>query len=104
MGFLADVPTLTWIILAGAVATYATRIGGHLVLSRFERIPPRVSAALDAVPAAVLTTLFAPALVSQGWAEAITLGLVAVASLRLNMAGVLVIGAAIIITLRALIG
>jgi hypothetical protein len=28
--------TTVWIILAGAVATYLTRVGGHLVLSRFE--------------------------------------------------------------------
>lgn len=49
------------IILAGAVMTYLTRAGGHLVLSRFERVHPRVEAALNAVPAAVLTTLVAPA-------------------------------------------
>ena len=46
-----------WIILAGAAMTYLTRIGGHLVLSRFEHIHPRVEAGLNAVPAAVLTTL-----------------------------------------------
>ena len=58
-----------WIILAGAAVTYLTRVGGHLVLSRFERVHPRVEAALDAVPAAVLTTLVAPALVQAGPAE-----------------------------------
>ena len=36
--------TTVWIILAGAVLTYLTRIGGHLVLSRFEHIHPRVEA------------------------------------------------------------
>ena len=61
--------TTDWIILAGAVLTYLTRIGGHLVLSRFSRIPPRVEAGLDAVPAAVLTTLVAPAILSAGPAE-----------------------------------
>jgi uncharacterized membrane protein len=39
------------------VLTYLARVGGHLVLSRFERIHPRVEAGLNAVPAAVLTTL-----------------------------------------------
>ncbi|MCP4314747.1 MAG: AzlD family protein [Hyphomicrobiales bacterium] len=92
---------VTWIIIAGALATYATRIGGHMVLSRFQRIPPRVSAALDAVPAAVLTTLVAPAAVSNGLAEAITLIIVGFAALRLNMVAVLMIGAAAIISLRA---
>ena len=52
-------------ILAGAFLTYLTRIGGHLILSRFERIHPRVEAALNAVPAAVLTTLVAPAALTQ---------------------------------------
>ncbi len=92
---------VTWIIIAGALATYATRIGGHMVLSRFQRIPRRVSAALDAVPAAVLTTLVAPAAVSNGPAEVITLIIVGFAALRLNMVAVLVIGAATVISLRA---
>lgn len=61
--------TIFWITLAGAVLTYLTRIGGHLVLSRFERIHPRVEAGLDAVPAAVLTTLVAPAAMEGGPAE-----------------------------------
>ena len=55
--------TTFWIIIAGAIATYLTRIGGHLVISRFEHIHPRVEAGLNAVPAAVLTTLVAPAAV-----------------------------------------
>ncbi len=99
-----NIPTTVWIILAGAVATYATRIGGHLVLSRFQHIPRRVSAALDAVPAAVLTTLFAPAIVSQGWAEAITLGIAAVVALRFNLAITLVVGAVAIVGLRSVFG
>ena len=41
----AAVSTTLWIILWGAVLTYLTRVGGHLVLSRFERIHPRVEAA-----------------------------------------------------------
>src|SRR5690606_11364455 len=63
------VSTIFWITLAGAVLTYLTRIGGHLVLSRFERIHPRVEAGLAAVPAAVLTTLVAPAAMEGGPAE-----------------------------------
>ncbi len=91
----------TWIILAGAIATYVTRVAGHMVLSRFESIPPRVAAALDAVPAAVLTTLVVPAAVSNGPAGAITLVVAGFAALRLGIVPVLVIGAALIIALRA---
>src|SRR5690606_35943562 len=61
--------TTVWIILAAAIATYLTRIGGHLVISRFERIHPRVEAGLNAVPAAVLTTLVAPEMLHAGPAE-----------------------------------
>jgi uncharacterized membrane protein len=63
------VSTTFWIIVAGAVLTYLTRIGGYLAVSRFERIHPRVEAGLNAVPAAVLTTLFAPAVMEGGPAE-----------------------------------
>jgi uncharacterized membrane protein len=55
-----------WTIIGAAIVTYAARAGGHLVLSRFRRIPPRVDAALNAVPAAVLATLVAPAAVTSG--------------------------------------
>ena len=61
--------TTFWIILAGAIATYLTRVGGHLVISRFENIHPRVEAGLNAVPAAVLTTLVAPEVLHAGPAE-----------------------------------
>lgn len=72
--------TTFWIILAAAVATYFTRIGGHLVLSRFERVHPRIEAGLNAVPAAVLTTLVAPAVMQGGpaeWTAIVVAGLVA---------------------------
>ena len=60
-------------VLAGAAMTYLTRCGGHLVLSRFPRIHPRVEAGLNAVPAAVLTTLVAPAAVNATLPEAAAL-------------------------------
>ena len=55
------------VILAAAAATYATRIGGYIMITRMKRIPPRMEAALNAVPAAVLTTLVAPAFFIGGW-------------------------------------
>ena len=94
-----------WIILAGAVMTYLTRIGGHLVLSRFERIHPRVEAALDAVPAAVLTTLFAPALFNGGPAE--IAAMVAAVLVALVWGGIMpmfLTGAVVLIGLRHLLG
>lgn len=89
-----------WIILAGALATYFTRIGGHLVLSRFETVHPRIEAALNAVPAAVLTTLVAPALLSAGPKEMIALLVAGVVALRGGMMTMFLAGAAVLILLR----
>ncbi|CAD7023610.1 AzlD family protein [Pseudorhizobium endolithicum] len=61
-----DTGTL-FLILAAAVATYLTRVGGYVLITRMKSIPPRVEAALNAVPAAVLTTLVAPAFFTGGW-------------------------------------
>ncbi len=96
--------TTVWIILAGAVVTYLTRIGGHLVLSRFERIHPRVEAGLNAVPAAVLTTLVAPSVLSAGPAELIALAVAGLVALRGGMMAMFLSGAAVLIVLRYLIG
>lgn len=93
---------LVWIILAGAVATYASRIGGHLVLSRFERIHPRVEAGLNAVPAAVLTTLVAPVATTGGPAEWLALLVSGLVALRGGMAAMFVAGAVVLIAARNL--
>ena len=93
-----------WIILWGALLTYATRAGGHLVLSRFRRIPPRVEAGLNAVPAAVLTTLVAPAVVGAGVAEIVALVVAGFASLRGGVMGGFFAGGVILVLLRNTIG
>jgi uncharacterized membrane protein len=99
-----DISTTTWIILAGAAATYLTRIGGHAVLSRFHSIHPRVEAALNAVPAAVLTTLVAPAAVFNGPAEMATILVALAAAFYLPTMGMFVVGWIAILAFRAVIG
>lgn len=95
--------TTLWIILAGAVVTYLTRIGGHLVLSRFQRLHPRIEAALDAVPAAVLTTLVAPAAAAAGPIEWAALAVAALMALRgSGLSMIFFAGAAVLILLRNL--
>ena len=96
--------TTLWIIMAGAVATYLTRVGGHIVLSRFERIHPRIEAGLDAVPAAVLTTLVAPAAAMAGAAELAALLAAGLVALRGGMTAVFLSGAAVLIVLRQVTG
>jgi len=94
-----------WIILAGAAMTYLTRVGGHLVLSRFERIHPRVEAGLNAVPAAVLATLVAPAAFAGGVPEISALVVAGLVSLRFSgMMPMFLTGAAVLIALRYLLG
>lgn len=100
-GMYLGVPLNIWIIICAALVTYATRLGGHLVLSRFKQIPPRIDAALNAVPAAVLTTLVAPAAVTGGPAEALTLALCLVIGFRLPMMAMFCVGWVLIIALRA---
>jgi uncharacterized membrane protein len=93
-----------WIIFWGAVVTYLTRVGGHLVLSRFEHIHPRVEAGLNAVPAAVLTTLVAPAAASAGPAELAALVIAGLVMLRGGMTAMFLAGGVVLIALRQLIG
>lgn len=94
-------PMALLLILALGVATYGTRVVGHLVLSRFERLDRRVEAALDAVPAAVITALVAPAVLATGWAETIAAAVTVAASLRLSMIPTLLIAAVTVSLLRA---
>lgn len=87
------------IFLLGAV-TYATRIGGDLVLARFKRLDPRVEAALDAVPAAVMTALVAPMALVTGPAETLAAAITIAAALRLPMLAALAIGVGAVAGLR----
>ena len=96
--------TTLWIIFWGAVLTYLTRVGGHLVLSRFERIHPRVEAGLNAVPAAVLTTLVAPAAASAGPAELVALAVAGLVMLRGGMMSMFLAGGVVLIGLRQFMG
>ncbi len=93
-----------FLILALGLVTFATRAGGYVMIVVFKRIHPRVEAALDAVPAAVLTTLVVPVAMTSGWKEALTIVAAALAGLRLGLIGILIFGMAMIVTLRYLAG
>lgn len=95
--------TAVWIILGGAALTYLTRVGGHLVLSRFETVHPRVESALNAVPAAVLTTLVAPATLSAGPAEWAALIVALLLSLRFGLMTMFLAGTAVLVAARNLV-
>jgi uncharacterized membrane protein len=89
------------IILLGAVLTYVTRFAGHVLLTRIERLPPRVEAALDAVPAAVLATIVAPVLVTGDWPERVVILLCAFLCLKLPAIATVTIGVVLVAAARA---
>ena len=97
-------PHMLLIILAAAVATYATRIGGYIMITRMKRIPPRMEAALNAVPAAVLTTLVAPAFFMGGWETKLALVVALLVGLRVSHTWMLVAAWAVVMAWRHTIG
>jgi uncharacterized membrane protein len=92
------------VILAAAVATYCTRIGGYVLITRMKRIPPRMEAALNAVPAAVLTTLVAPAFFTGDWNSKLALIAALFVGLRISHTWMLLAAWVIVMTLRHTIG
>ncbi len=97
--FSVDSHTLLLIVMA-AVATYLTRIGGYVLMSNLKRIPPRVESALNAVPAAVLTTLVAPPFVNGGWDIKIAMVAAFVVCLRFPGLTILAAGWAAVMVVR----
>jgi uncharacterized membrane protein len=93
-----------WIILGGALLTYLSRAGGHVVMAHFERIHPRVEAGLNAVPAAVLTTLVAPAAYTGGPAELLALLVAGAVALRGGMMAMFLVGTAVLVAARYFVG
>ena len=90
-----------WLILALGIATYATRSLGYFIVAQFGTLHPRVMAALDAVPAAVITTIVLPPVINGGIAERVTFVVAVLLSLRLSMPVTLAISIAVLAVLRA---
>ncbi len=95
-------PEMIFLILTLAVLTYFTRAAGHIILSRFKYINPRLEAALDAVPAAVIAALVMPAALTSGTPEFVGAALAVGLSYRLSMLSVVVISTAAVAVLRYL--
>ena len=87
-------------ILAMAVVTYATRIGGMLLAARFSP-RGRAGAAFDAIPPAVLAAVIAPTVLTTGWAETLAAAAALLAATRLPLLGTVAVGVAAVVLLRA---
>ncbi|OAP38405.1 hypothetical protein AU381_22810 [Sinorhizobium glycinis] len=94
---------LIYLIIAAAIATFATRVGGYVLITQLKHIPPRVEAALNAVPAAVLTTLVAPAFVYGGYDVAASMLVAFAVGLRFSTLRMLLVGWVAVMTIRHLI-
>ena len=94
--------TVLLAIMLMALATYCTRVAGLFLADRF-RLEGRAKAAFDAIPAAVLTALIAPTVLTTGPAEAIASLITIVAAFRLPLYGTVAVGVAAIVALRALL-
>ena len=94
--------TVWLIILLTGVVTYITRSAGYFIIARFKTLHPRVEAALEAVPGAVLVTLVLPPALSNGPVEMVAMLAALVASFRMSPLSVLAIGMVIVIGGRAI--
>ncbi len=77
-------------ILLMAAVTYATRVGGYVLL-RDRTLPPRAKAVMDAAPACVLLAVIAPHFVSPRPADLVALTVTVAAATRLPMLAVVAI-------------
>lgn len=91
-----------WLIVVfGGILTYLTRIGGYILIARLDTIPPRLEAALNAVPAAVLTTIVVPVFVEGEWPDRIAITLAAILSLRLSAVATVAVTTGLVVVARA---
>jgi uncharacterized membrane protein len=96
-------PIILLAIAAMAVVTAFTRVAG-LWLVRVLKPSGRMAAALEAVPAAVLMSVIAPAVFLNGAAEAIAAAVTLVLAFRLPMMAAVVGGVGCVVALRYLLG
>jgi uncharacterized membrane protein len=97
-----DLQLVLTILGMGAV-TYATRIGGYLLLRRFP-VRGRIKAGLEAVPIAILTAIIAPAALAAGPADALAAVITVLLTLRFPVVVSMIGGIGSAVVLRWLIG
>lgn len=90
----------TVLAIAGMAAiTYATRIAGLFLAGRLT-LSARARTAFEAIPAAVLVALIAPAVLATGPAETVAALVTCIAAMRLPLLATIAIGVATVVLLR----
>jgi uncharacterized membrane protein len=87
---MIDATTILTIVLMAA-ATYATRIGGYLLL-RDRVLGPRAAVMMEAAPGCVLISVIAPHFVSSRPADLVALALTVAAAMRLSILPTIIVG------------
>lgn len=90
-------------IMAMAVVTYLTRIGGYLFL-RNRTLSPRLRSVMETAPGCVLITIIAPDFVSGRPADLLALAVTMIAATRLPILPTVIIGIISAGTLRHMLG
>lgn len=85
-----------------ALVTLTMRLLGSLIMAR-TTLGPVATAAFEAMPLAVLTAVAAPAVVLQGWPEALAGCLAVLVGLRAPAYVVIGVGMASVVLFRALL-
>ncbi|MCC0055687.1 MAG: AzlD domain-containing protein [Rhodobiaceae bacterium] len=88
------------VILAMAVITYLTRLGGVFISRRLAGMDARMRAAFEAIPPVVLIAVVAPSMLTEGVAETAASAIAIVAALRLPLIAVILIGTLAVVLLR----
>lgn len=96
-------PNTLLAIVAMAIATIATRIGG-LVLIRFVTIGETQKRALEAIPPAVLMAVIAPTALVTGPAETVAAVVTALVAMRLPLLAAVAAGVVTVAILRMALG
>jgi uncharacterized membrane protein len=86
-------------ILVMAAITYGTRISGLFLAGRLA-LRGRTKAAFDAIPAAVLVAIIAPAALATGPAESAAAAVTALAATRLPLLATIITGVASVVLFR----
>ncbi len=98
---MVDPVTLIAILLM-ALVTYATRVGGLWLASRFE-LSERAGAWLESIPGAILISIVAPTVLTGGLPEILAALAVVLVALRTNsLPAAMVTGVGAVLVLRSL--
>ncbi|WP_254862640.1 AzlD family protein [Halovivax gelatinilyticus] len=96
-------PVVVAVILAMALATVATKVGGLWILSRIE-VGARLEAGLTVLPGAIVVAILGPELVSGGPAEWLAAGVVLVVAWKTeNILLALTVGVVSVVAFRSIL-